>query len=127
DQYTFVTGCDQPILRVVDIETGQQHSEIPLDGLLIATPALFEDILYFGTDKGIAFAVDWQAGKNIWQYADSNRPFEINSSPAVTDDLVIIGSDDKRLHAIDRRTGERVWAFQTRASIDGSPVVSGDR
>ncbi len=127
ERYTFVTGCDQPILRVVDISTGQQHSEVPIDGLLIATPALVGDILYFGTSDGVVFALDWKAKQTVWRYSDPNRPFEIHSSPAVTGDLVIIGSRDKRMHAINRKTGKKVWTFATRAGIDSSPVVVGDR
>jgi outer membrane protein assembly factor BamB len=127
DRYTFVTGCDQPILRVVDIETGQQHSEVPLEGLLIATPALVGDVLYFGTSEGIVFALDWKARQTVWRYSDPNRQFEIHSSPAVVGDLVLIGSRDKHLHAINRQTGEGVWKFATRAGIDSSPVVVGDR
>ncbi len=127
ENFTFVTGCDQPIMRVVDIESGEQHNEIPLNGLLIATPALLGDMLYFGTDEGTVYAVDWKAKQTVWSYADPARQFEIRSSPAVIDDLVIIGSRDKRLHAIDRQTGDKVWTFATRAGIDSSPVVCGDR
>lgn len=125
--YTFVTGCDQPILRVVEIETGTQHSEVPLEGLLVATPAVVDGILYFGTSDGIVFALDWQAQQTVWRYSDPSRTFEIHSSAAVTDDLVLIGSRDKRLHAINRQTGEAVWTFSTRAGIDSSPVVCGER
>ncbi len=110
---TFVVGCSEPILRVVDIQTGEQISEVPIEGLLIATPAIADDILYFGTNEGGVFAVDWQQQTTLWRYADPNRTFEIHSSPAVTDDRVIIGSRDKRLHCLDRTSGERVWTFAT--------------
>ncbi len=126
ENFTFVTGCDQPIMRVVNIETGQQESEIPLDGLLIATPALWGDMLYFGTDEGTVYAVDWKAKQTVWSYSDPTRQFEIRSSPAVIDDLIIIGSRDKHVHAINRLTGDEVWKFATRAGIDSSPVVCGD-
>ena len=45
----------------------------------------------------------------------------------MTEHLVVIGSGDKRLHAIDRHTGTGVWTFATRAAVDGSPVIAGDR
>ncbi len=125
--HTFVVGCSEPILRVVDLDSGEQVSEIPMEGLLIATPALREDVLYFGTNEGGVYAIDWQAQKAVWKYADPDRSLEIHSSPAVTEDRVIIGGRDKRLHCVDRLTGERVWTFATRAGIDSSPVVVGDR
>jgi outer membrane protein assembly factor BamB len=127
DRFTFVTGCDQPILRVVDLDAGTQHDEVPLEGLLIATPAIADEVLYFGTNEGTVYALEWRTRRFLWEYADPARRFEIHSSPAVTDELVLIGSRDKRLHAIDRRSGKGVWTFATRASIDCSPVVVGDR
>jgi outer membrane protein assembly factor BamB len=127
DGHTFVTGCDQPVLRVVDVTSGTETTTVDLEGLLIATPALKDGVLYFGTSDGIVFAINWKQKTVDWKYGDLQRPFEIHSSPAVTDELVIIGSGDKRLHAIHRETGEAVWTFPTRAAIDGSPVVAGNR
>lgn len=123
---TFVTGCSEPVLYVVDTRTGQEHSRVPLDDLLIATPALVEGILYFGTSEGKVLAVDWKAQATVWTF-ETQQPREIHSAPAVTDDAVIIGARDKTLYALDRRTGQQKWAFRTRAGNDGSPVVVGER
>ena len=128
ERFTFVAGCDRPFLRVVDVDAGEQHAEIPLqDSLLIASPALVGSVLYFGTPDGEVIALDWQTEEHVWKYSDPKRQQEIHSSPAVTDALVLIGSRDKRLHAIDRLTGERMWLFETRGPIDSSPVVVGER
>lgn len=125
---TFVAGCDKPTLRVVDTASGEQVSEIPLgETLLIASPALVGDALYFGTDSGEVVALDWQRQTTNWVYSESDDPNQINSSPAVTDDAVIIGSRDRSVHCIDRETGDRRWAFETRGWVDGSPVVVGNR
>ncbi|REJ76834.1 MAG: serine/threonine protein kinase [Planctomycetota bacterium] len=126
-QFTFVTGCDKPVLRVVDVEAGKQEKEVPLEGLLIASPALMNDVLYFGTPDGEVFALAWQEEQTVWTWSDPRRGQEIHSTPAVTDELVLIGSGDKRLHAIDRETGEERWNFETRGAVDSSPVVVGDR
>ena len=126
-QFTFVTGCDKPVLRVIDAEAGQQETEVPLGGLLIASPALLEDVLYFGTPDGEVIALAWQEQRTVWTWSDPRRGQEIHSTPAVTDELVLIGSGDKRLHAIDRETGEERWNFETRGAVDSSPVVVGNR
>ena len=34
---------------------------------------------------------------------------------------------DKVVHAIDVSTGKAAWTFETRARVDSSPVVAGDR
>lgn len=125
--YTFITGCDKPILRVVDTATGKQHAEVPLNELLIASAAVVDDILYFGTDSGSVIALDWKNKKRLWTYSVPGREQQIHSSPAVIGNTVVIGSRDKHLHAIDRMTGKGLWTFPTRAKIDGSPVIAGDR
>lgn len=126
-KFTFTTGCDQPILRVIDIESGMQAEEVPIDALLLASAAVKDEILYFGTDGGTVFALDWKKRKTVWQYSVPNRQQRIQSSPAVTEKYVVIGSRDKHVHCLDRETGKPVWTFPTRAQVDGSPVVVGDR
>ncbi len=122
------TGALRATLRVVDTDTGTQVTEVPLGrALLIASPALVGEVLYFGTDSGEVISLDWQRQETRWIYSDPDQPNQIYSSPAVTDEVVIIGSRDRRVHCIDRATGERRWVFETRGWIDGSPVVVGDR
>ncbi|MBL8849126.1 MAG: PQQ-binding-like beta-propeller repeat protein [Planctomycetaceae bacterium] len=125
--FTFVAGCDKPFLRVVNVADGQQHSEIHLESLMVASPSLIGNVLYFGTPDGEVIALDWTTQQQLWLYADKQRTQEIHSSPATTDTLVIIGSRDKRLHAVDRATGQVVWTFETRGQVDSSPVLVGER
>lgn len=123
--YTFTTGCDQPVLRVFEIEGGTTAKEVPMNALLLAAAALKENTLYFGTDGGTVFALDWKNSKLAWDFSIPKRDQQINSSPAVSDDLIIIGSRDKHVHCIDRRTGELRWSFATRGRVDSSPVIAG--
>jgi len=127
-QYTFTTGCDQPILRVFDVTTGEETHEVPIDdSLLIASAAVKDDILYFGTDGGELCALDWKNKNFLWRFTVPKRQHEMRASPVVTDDLVIIGSRDKHLHCVDRKSGELKWSFQTRGRVDSSPVLVGNR
>lgn len=125
--YTFITGCDKPVMRIIDVEKGAQHAEAPLAKLLIASAAVVGETLYFGTDGGSVVAYDWMQKKPVWTYSVSGREQQIQSSPAILGDVVVIGSRDKHLHAINRTTGDAIWTFPTRAKIDGSPVIAGDR
>lgn len=126
-QYTFATNCQAPFLKVVDIETGKEAKSIPIEGRLIASAAFRDDILYFGTEIGAVYALDWQKAELTWTYANPDREQQIDSSPAVTDNLVVIGHGDKNLHAIDRKTGQGKWMVPTRAKVDCSPVIAGDK
>ncbi|MFV0443631.1 MAG: PQQ-binding-like beta-propeller repeat protein [Planctomycetaceae bacterium] len=124
--YTFVSGCSEPVLYVVDTRTGEEHARIPLDDLLIATPAMIDGVLYFGTSEGLVLAVDWKTQATLARF-ETRQPREVHSAPAVTQDLVIIGGRDKSVYGLNRKTLEKQWVFNTRAGNDGSPVVVGDR
>jgi len=134
-QYTFVTGCDKPVLRVVDVAAGKQYAEVKLTDprdernvfLLIASPALDGDVLFFGTDGGEVVAFDWKKEEFLWINSDRERSGQIDSSPALTDKYVLIGTKERKVLCLDRATGTEVWHFDTRGPVDGSPVVVGDR
>ncbi|WP_197440752.1 outer membrane protein assembly factor BamB family protein [Thalassoglobus neptunius] len=127
DGETFTTGCDQPVLRVFDIQQGKSVSEVPIDALLIASAAAKDGILYFGTDGGSVHALPIVDGVEGWTFSIPGREQQMHSSPVVTEDVVLIGSRDKHVHCIDRKTGELKWSFATRGRVDSSPVIAGDK
>jgi outer membrane protein assembly factor BamB len=126
EHFTFVTGCDEH-LRVLDLRTGEQTIDLPLGSYLIASPAVVGDKLYVGTYAATVLGVDWKAGKIDWTYKDPKREFPYHSCAAVTDKFVVLGGQDKRVHCIDRTTGNKVWLFDTRAKVNSSPAIVGDR
>lgn len=126
ENFTFVTGCDEQ-LRVIDIETGKQHSHMPLETYLIASPALMGDSLYVGTYASEIISVNWKDLKVEWRYKDPQKEFPYHSSAAVTSDYVVAGGRDKQVHCVERKTGKSVWDFGTRGRVDSSPVILGNR
>ncbi len=70
----------------------------------------------------------------IWRY-NPPRSFQFYASPAVgrakvkgkESWVVVIGGRDKLVHAIDADSGEAIWTFPTKAKVDSSPVIIGDR
>jgi len=126
DGVTFIAGCDEH-LRVIDIKSGEQRLEIPLETYLIASPAVIGDLLYVGTYASEVVAVDWKKKDVTWRYTAGESEHPFHSSAAVSDQLVVVGGRDKQVHAIDRSTGRKVWTFATRAKVDSSPVIVGNR
>ena len=125
-KFTFVAGCDEH-LRVINIETGKQRSDIPLDTYLIASPAVSGNMLYVGTYASEVVAINWKDEEIEWKYKDPKREFPYHSSAAVNEEFVIVGGQDKQLHCMRRANGKRVWAFPTRAQVNSSPVIVGQR
>ena len=121
DHYTFVAGCDEH-LRVIDLDTGREFRDMPLESFLIASPAIVQDLLYVGTHTGLILCVDWRKGEIVWKYAGP-REMPFHASAVVTEQLVIVGGHDKTVHAVARDTGKVVWTFATRAKIECSGVA----
>ena len=119
--FTFLAGCDEH-LRVIDLQTGKEFRDMPLESFLIASPAVVGDLLYVGTHTGEIVCVDWRKGEFVWRYAGP-RKMPFHASPAVTDELVIVGGHDKSIHAVDRNSGDAKWTFATRARIECSAAV----
>lgn len=125
DHFTFLAGCDEH-LRVIDLKTGEQTLDMPLESFLIASPAIVGDLLYVGTHTGQIACVNWKKGEFVWRY-EGPRKMPFHASAAVTDALVIVGGHDKTLHAVDRATGDPRWTFATRAKVESSPAVVDQR
>lgn len=121
ETFTFLAGCDEH-LRVIDLQTGKEFRDMPLESFLIASPAVMGDLLYVGTHTGEIVCVNWRKGEFVWRYAGP-RQMPFHASAAVTEDLVIVGGHDKNVHAVDRKTGEGKWTFATRARIECSAAV----
>ena len=121
--FTFVAGCDEH-LRVINVKTGQQATDMPFGIQLISSPAVVDNMLYVGTYGNEILAIDWKNSVKVWAYDGGKARYD--SSAAVTDKYVIAGSQDKKLHCIERKSGKQVWAFATKAHVDSSPVVVGD-
>jgi eukaryotic-like serine/threonine-protein kinase len=71
--------------------------------------------------------VDLQSAKILWEYENPDRRFPYYSSAAVTDRIVIVGGRDKDVHALDPDSGKTIWTFPTRAKVDSSPVIQGEK
>ena len=124
--HVLIAGCDAH-LHVVKLADGTLVRKVPLDSVTGCSPAVRGQRVFLGTYGERVLGVDWQAGRVLWRFEDSERSFPYLSSAAVTENLVIVGGRDKRLHALDQQTGQQRWQFVTKGRVDSSPVVVGER
>jgi outer membrane protein assembly factor BamB len=98
--------------------------EVPVNGAVSASPALFSDSLFFGTDTGSFYAIQAKTGATKWRF-QSNAA--MRSSPCITaDQQVIFGASDNVLYSFSANSGERLWVFETGAPITAAPIVIDD-
>ena len=120
----FVAGCDGQ-LHIVDLEKGKEVAQVPIDNPTGSTPAVMGDYLYFGTEGGEFFKIDWKNAKVEWRFREK-QPREIRTSAAVNGEAVVFGSRSKNVYALDPVKGSRLWEYKCKRSVESSPVITGD-
>ncbi len=88
----------------------------------LATPAVFEGLVYLCGPDGVVHAVDAYTGQVIWSVTAGGP---ITSSPAVSGGVVYFGCWDEHLYALEAKTGAVAWKRHLGGSIL-LPVAVGD-
>jgi len=90
-----------------------------------ASPAVFCDRVYAGSDNGKLYCLDAFTGKMLWEF---EADYEIFASPAVADGRVYLGeglhyTDEAKLYCLNASTGNLLWSFQTSSHIEFGPTL----
>ena len=124
--HTLIAGCDG-LLRVIDIVSGKEESQIELGAYVGASAAVHQMRVYVGTYESQVLCIDLTAKEIVWGYEHPQRKFPYFASPSVTPERVIVAGRDKMVHALDPDTGDVLWTYISRSRFEASPVVVGDR
>ena len=112
--------------------TTEATSERPIPNVKIESrispPTIVSDVVYFGTEAGILYAMNMTTAREIWRF-QANGPLEWQ--PAVADGMVYIGGKNGVLYALDEKNGELIWDFQAGKVdwsvrdifINGTPTI----
>jgi hypothetical protein len=119
-------------LHIIDVETAKEVDSVEIDAPTGSTPAMRDERAYFGTEGGTFYAINVPAAADkkasvAWKYRDPQRNQPIRAAAAVTDQLVAVGSQAKAIYILRPTNGEEKWKMTTRARIESSPVIAGDR
>ena len=120
----FIAGCDGK-LHVIDAATGKEQAAVPIDGPTGTTPAVLGDRVFFGTEGGAFFAIDFVKAATVWRAAPAAAGQAYRSSAALADGLAIVGSRRRAVEAFATADGARSWRRPMRGRVDASPVVVG--
>jgi len=93
-------------------EDGDILWQAPIAGIYMAAPAVFENLVFFGGDKGIITALHQDSGAKAWTYrvdAFGSWPESIPYTPAVVDGVLYFTCWNRKTYALDARSGEVIW------------------
>jgi outer membrane protein assembly factor BamB len=119
----FLAGCDGK-LHVIDAATGTETAAVPIEGPTGTTPAASGDRVFFGTEAGAFFAIDFLKGEVAWRMQPAVNPQSYRSSAAISGDLVIVGSRGRAVEAFAAADGARRWRRPMRGKVDAAPAVA---
>jgi outer membrane protein assembly factor BamB len=119
----FLAGCDGK-LHVIDVQNGEEKAAVPIDGPTGTTPATHGDRVFFGTEGGGFFAIDFLKADVAWRAQSAVNGQSYRSSAAIAGDLVIVGSRGKAVEAFSCADGTRTWRHPMRGKVDASPIVA---
>lgn len=100
-------------------------------GPIRSTPAIANNLLYFGSGDGYFYAIDSQSGAEKWKFKTGGA---VHSSPAVTATTAYFTSRDNNLYALQANTGKLLWKFNLGKNLGdenywdnfgNSPVIDG--
>jgi outer membrane protein assembly factor BamB len=117
----FIAGCDGR-LHVIDADTGKEAATVPIDGPTGTTPAASADRVFFGTEGGAFFAIDFVQAAVAWR-AQAAAGQSYRSSAALAGDLAIVGSRGKAVEAFALADGGKRWRRPMRGRVDAAPVI----
>src|SRR5207245_7613157 len=87
----------------------------PTGNAITSSPAVFNGLVYVGSEDDKLYALDALTGARKWSYATGNA---IGSSPSVVNGIVYFGSDDDNLYALDAVTGKLKWSYTAGGYIE---------
>jgi eukaryotic-like serine/threonine-protein kinase len=121
----FIAGCDE-VFRAIRISDGKEMFHVESGAYTGASPALRNGSAFYGTFNNDVLMVSLKDHQIVWRYEHPQRKFPYYSSAAVLNTRIVVGGRDKLVHCLNQ-TGKAVWTFTTRARVESSPAISGNR
>jgi outer membrane protein assembly factor BamB len=104
------------------VSAGEPESLARLGKYPLATPAVYDGLVYLCGPDGNVTAVDAATGRQIWQVP---LGAVITSSPAAFDGVVYLGTWDAHVYALEAKTGALAWKRKVGGPVY-HPVAVGE-
>jgi outer membrane protein assembly factor BamB len=121
----YFAGCDE-LFRAVRLSDGKEVFNVSSGAYTGASPALRDGNAFYGTFNNEVLMLSLKDRNIGWRYQHPQRKFPFYSSASVLGDRVVIGGRDKLVHGLTAG-GKEIWTFATRARVESSPAIAGDR
>jgi len=110
---------DSSLVHLVDAATSKPEFDLHVAAYNFSSPAVAQDVAYFGLMNGTLIAVDLKTGKPLWEFqtevSRENRGFFLNSDKTLNNTMLFRGDFEENAIQLER--------LFTIGSIASSPLV----
>lgn len=104
-------------LLAIDLGSHRIVDRYATEDWVWGSPALEDDILYFGDLAGHLYAVRITGEGFEQEWKQTVAEDAIRGTPLLTEDLVVVGSRDKRVYAVLKSDGSDKWNRATKGEV----------
>ncbi len=113
---TVYFGSSDGNLYALDGINGKKRWAFKTNGIIHASPAVYQGKVYIGSWDSFLYALDAATGKFEWKFETGKQPIYhllegIQSSPVCADGMVYFGSRDGFFYALNAGDGKQVWKY----------------
>lgn len=124
DQHMVYASSFDGTIYAINRDTGKLIWKTDARNPLIASPAIYNDMLFQCTLGGKLIVINRHTGKNIWS---TKIPYHVYASPLITpDNKVITASSSGEIIAFNIKTRKQEWIWKEFSVVRSSPVVGPD-
>lgn len=101
-------------IDLYDLDTGVRIWQTKIKKQIRSSPAISENLIVFGDDDGVVYAVNKLDGAIKWKFETGASVVAI---PAISNRTVFVGSSDKNFYALSLDDGSLKWTFSADGQI----------
>ncbi|WP_273565853.1 PQQ-binding-like beta-propeller repeat protein [Maribacter halichondriae] len=127
EEETIYWGSGDGYLYAINSKIGQLNWKFQTNGIVHATPIIYNNNIYVGSFDGVFYCVNKENGTLVWKFKTVGSTYfpkgEIQKAALVKDEVVYFGSRDYNIYALDAKTGTGRWNMkQPRGWIIATPI-----
>lgn len=109
------------ILHAVDLSDKSDKWTFEAVGTLRASPVLYDDLVFIGSEDKNVYAIDKYTGVLEWSMKLDDV---IGTSPAVSGNTLVIGTEAGTVYGIHRNEGEELWQVDVGSPVSTAACIS---
>jgi outer membrane protein assembly factor BamB len=111
------------VLHAVALNNKSDKWTFEAVGALRASPILYDDLIYIGSEDKRVYAIDKYTGNLEWSLKLDDV---VSTSPAIAGNTLVIGTESGTVYGIHRNEGEELWQVDVGSSVSTAACISGN-